>query len=284
MLDLMYQINTHYDQFTPSSRKIADYLREHCAQAQYLSISGLANECGVAEATIFRFCKQLGFGGYNEFKLALAKSSILNHPNPYAAYGELTPEDNTVEAMCRRLYESNIQALNQTLSLLDEAALIKAGDLLAGAGKILGLGYGGSMATVREAWSRFLTVTSKFFVIEDNHMQIMAASLLEENDVILFVSYSGSTRDAEDVLRPAKARGAKIVLITHYADSPAAGMADVVLLCGGHERPLQTGSIAAKMAMLFVVDMLVNEFCRRDMDTTMRNKDLTANALAIRHL
>ena len=67
-------------------------------------------------------------------------------------------------------------------------------------------------------------------------------------------------------------------------DSPAASMADVVLLCGGHERPLQTGSIAAKMAMLFVVDMLVNEFCRRDMDTTMRNKDLTANALAIRHL
>lgn len=54
----------------------------------------------VAEATIFRFCKQLGFGGYNEFKLALAKSSILNQPNPYAAYGELTPEDNTVEAMC----------------------------------------------------------------------------------------------------------------------------------------------------------------------------------------
>ena len=137
---------------------------------------------------------------------------------------------------------------------------------------------------MREAWSRFLTVTPKFFTIEDNHMQIMAASLLEENDVILFVSYSGSTRDAEDVLRPAKARGAKIVLITHYADSPAASMADVVLLCGGHERPLQTGSIAAKMAMLFVVDMLVNEFCRRDMDTTMRNKDLTANALAIRHL
>lgn len=284
MLDLMYQINACYDQLTPSSRKIADYLREHCAEAQYLSISGLAAECGVAEATIFRFCKTLGFGGYNEFKLALAKSSIVNHTNPYAAYGEIHSAQDSVEAMCRRLYNANIEALRQTLALVDEDALTKAGDLLFAAGKILGLGYGGSLATVREAWSRFLTVTPKFYTIEDNHMQIMAASLMEENDVILFVSYSGSTKDAQDVLRPAKDRGAKVILITHYADSPAAGMADVVLLCGGHEGPLQTGSIAAKMAMLFVVDMLVNEFCRRDMETTMHNKDITANALSYRHL
>lgn len=284
MLDLMDQINANYAHLTPSSRKIANYIRDNYMQAQYLSISGLANECGVAEATIFRFCKTLGFGGYNEFKLALAKSSIANQNDAYSAYGEIDLEDSTVESMCRRLYSANIQALSQTLTLLDESALIKAGDLLTSASKILGLGYGGSMATVREAWTRFLTVTSKFFTIEDNHMQIMAASLMEENDVILFISYSGSIRDAEDVLRPAKARGAKVILITHYADSPAAALSDVVLLCGGHEGPLQSGSIAAKMAMLFVVDMLVNEFCRRDMDTTMHNKDLTANALASRHI
>ena len=50
MLDLMYQINTHYDQFTPSSRKIADYLLEHCAQAQYLSIGFSRLELTVKKA------------------------------------------------------------------------------------------------------------------------------------------------------------------------------------------------------------------------------------------
>lgn len=283
MLDLLHQINTTYNHLTPSSRKIADYLREHCSEAQYLSISGLANACGVAEATIFRFCKTLGFGGYNEFKLALAKSSILNQPHPYAAYGEIVADDS-ISAMCHRLYEANVQALHQTLSLIDETALSQAGDYLSQAGRVLCIGFGGSMATAQDAWSRFLTVSPKFFSIEDNHMQIMSASLLDENDVVLFVSYSGSTRDVEDVLRPAKERGAKILLITHYADSLAASFADVILLCGGHEGPLQSGSIAAKMAMLFVVDMLVNEFCRRDLEKTMQNKDITAKALSCRHL
>ena len=44
------------------------------------------------------------------------------------------------------------------------------------------------------------------------------------------------------------------------------------------------GSIAAKMALLFVVDLLVNEYCRRNKQATMRNKDLTTSALACRHL
>ena len=48
---------------------------QHAEDAQYLSISSLAKACGVAEATIFRFCRSLGFDGYNEMKIALAKAN-----------------------------------------------------------------------------------------------------------------------------------------------------------------------------------------------------------------
>lgn len=286
MNDLTFRIAQNYDGLTPSSRKIADYLRIHYVQAQYLSISELATECGVAEATIFRFCRALGFGGYNELRLAMAKASLGDTSQPYAAYtsyGEVTAED-TVETMGRRLYTANVEALAQTLARMDEAAILKAGDLLEKAGKVFCFGNGGSMVIALEAWSRFLTVSAKFFTIQDGHSQVMAASLLAENDVVLYVSYSGSTREAADVLGPARARGAKVILITHYADCPAAALADVVLLCGGNEGPLQAGSIAAKMALLFVVDLLVNEYCRRNKEATMHNKDLTTTALACRHL
>ena len=118
-------------------------------------------------------------------------------------------------------------------------------------------------------------------------------NILDEADgdsLVLFDELGAGTDPVEGaalaiaVIEHVRARGAKVLLVTHDADSPATGLADVVLLCGGHEGPLQAGSIAAKMALLFVVDLLVNEYCRRNKQATMHNKDLTTTALACRHL
>ena len=282
MPDLISKIESAYAQLTPAARKVANYLQLYYGQAQYLSITELAQECSVAEATVFRFCRTLGLSGYNELKLALAKQSLLTESNPYQAYSEISQED-TVEAMCRQLYNAHMEALTQTLDLLNENALRQAVDILVKAGRVMCFGYGGSMPVAQKAWSRFLTVSPKFFTIQDTHIQIMASSLLDRDDALLMVSYSGSPEETESVLQPARQRGAKVVLITHDPNSPAARLADTVLLCGGNEKPLRAGSIAAHMAMLFVVDMLVNEFCRRDMETTMQNKDRVTQALSSRH-
>ena len=60
---------------TKSGIIIAEYLIQHPEEAQFLSISSLARNCNMAEATIYRFCKQLGFEGYNEMKIALAQAN-----------------------------------------------------------------------------------------------------------------------------------------------------------------------------------------------------------------
>ena len=57
------------DELTKSGRAVADYLVHHADEAQYLSISSLARECKVAEATVFRFCRALGFEGYHEMRI-----------------------------------------------------------------------------------------------------------------------------------------------------------------------------------------------------------------------
>ncbi len=78
--DLLHQ---RQDELTKSGRAVADYLLQHADEAQYLSISSLAKECNVAEATVFRFCRALGFEGYHEMRIALAQAnatgSMVNH-------------------------------------------------------------------------------------------------------------------------------------------------------------------------------------------------------------
>ena len=68
-------LQQHQNDLTKSGHMVADYLVQHAAEAQYLSISSLARECKVAEATVFRFCRALGFEGYHEMRIALAQAN-----------------------------------------------------------------------------------------------------------------------------------------------------------------------------------------------------------------
>ncbi|MDD3363210.1 MAG: MurR/RpiR family transcriptional regulator [Hespellia sp.] len=273
-----------YPSLTKSGRKVADYIFANKTEAQYMSITSLAEECRVADATISRFCKTLGYDGYNEFKLALAKAGAtrISDLDP-DAYDKITLEDGILD-MAKKLYARDVTAIQQSLELLNPDDIANAVAYLHRASKVFCFGQGGSGVIAKDAWARFITATPQFQCIEDSHMQVMAASTCNPTDVILFFSYSGATKDVVDILRPAKARGAKVILITHFPKSPAAAYADILLLCGSRESPLQSGSVAAKMGQLFIIDILFNEFCRKNWEFTNTNRGLTSEALATKLL
>ena len=282
-INVFERISAEYYNLTTAEKKAADYVLSHQRKAQDMSITELAAASGVAEATVSRFCRRLGCKGYNAFRLAIA-NSIAQRPqqsNPLS--GEVL-DDDSFSDVCKKLYTANVSAMTQTLELVRPEEYIRAADLLEQADRVLCMGQGGSMIIAMEAAHLFSTASGKFFSVTDSHMQAIAIATAGENDVILFFSYSGATKDMLDVLRPARRRGAKIILVTHFAKSPAAAMADVTLLCGSKEGPLQSGSVAAKMGLLFIIDVLFNEYCRTNPALTEANREATAGAISAKLL
>lgn len=279
-VNVIQTITTIYPSLTRSEKKIADFILHNAIDAQYMSITSLAEECSVADATISRFCKTLGYQSYNEFKLALAKmGSHTDQDIDASAYDKITSEDSITE-MAKKLYATDMLAIKQSLELIDPDSIKKAVEYFHAANRVYCFGQGGSGVIAKEAWARFITATPQFQCIEDGHMQVIAASLCSPSDVIFFFSYSGATKDVSETLMTAKKRGTKIVLVTHFPKCPAAAYADVILLCGSQESPLNSGSVAAKMGQLFIVDVLFNEFCRMDLFHTNKNRETTSEALA----
>ena len=126
--DVLDTMTGEYNNLTKSGRKAADYIFAHRVEAQYMSITALAEECGVAEATISRFCRTLGFSGYNDFKLALAKASgAPAADDEVGIYGKVLPEDSITD-MCKKLYATNVAAIGQTLAQIDEENVGRASD------------------------------------------------------------------------------------------------------------------------------------------------------------
>ncbi len=72
-MEIPNRITEKYSKMTKSEKRIADYLMQKKWDLELMSITDLAEQCSVADSTIFRFCKKLGYGGYNDFKIALAK-------------------------------------------------------------------------------------------------------------------------------------------------------------------------------------------------------------------
>ncbi len=280
--DVFTRINREYYQLTGAERKIADHIMLRRQECQYMSISELAEEAEVAEATVSRFCRRLGYNGYSAFKLAVAGAVAGVKPiNPL--YGEVEAED-AVGEMCRKPCAAKVEAITQTRAMLNPASVTAAADLLAGAERVLCMGLGGSMVSAREAAHLFATARPNFYAVEDSHCQAIRCALLTPRDAVLYYSYSGSSKDLLDVMRIAREREAGIILITHFPKSPGAACADVVLECGTRESPLQIGSIAARMSQFYLTDVLFNEVCRRDMETCRQRRRLVADALADKHL
>lgn len=274
-------ISQSYYELTAAEKKAADYVLKYRDKVQYLSIGELAEESGVAEATVSRFCRRLGYKGYNAFKLAIANAGAVKLDA--ASDKPLRDSDDPIE-LARRLYAVESEAMLQTLSLLRPAELDKAVAILRDARKVLCMGQGGSMILASEAAHLFSVLDGKFIPVSDSHMQVIAAATLTGADAVLFFSYSGATRDMVDTLSVVHEQGAKIILITRFPRSPGAALADVVLQCGSNESPLQHGSVPARIAQLFLLDILFTRMCLRLPDGCQDNRRRIAAALADKHL
>lgn len=140
------------------------------------------------------------------------------------------------------------------------------------------------MIMAAEAAHLFSTAMPGFTPVGDSHLQVIAAATLTPEDAVLFFSYSGATRELLDLLEVVRERQAKVVLVTHFPKSPAAALADVILQCGANEGPLQLGSVPARMAQLFLVDVLFTEVCRRSKESAKEVRRRVADALSTKHI
>ena len=274
-------ISQSYYELTASERKTADYVLKNRDRSQYLSIGELAEESGVAEATVSRFCRRLGYKGYNAFKLAIANAGA---PKPAAVPDKpIRDSDDPIE-LARKLYAVESEAMLQTLSLLRPAEMDKAVAILRDARKVLCMGQGGSMILASEAAHLFSVYDGKFVPVSDSHMQIIASATLTDADAVLFFSYSGATKDMMETLSVVREQGAKTILITRFPRSPGAQLADVVRQCGSNESPLEHGSVPARIAQLFLLDILFTRVCLTRPDGCQANRQRIAEALADKHL
>ncbi|MYL33932.1 SIS domain-containing protein [Pontibacillus yanchengensis] len=263
---LVSTINSYYPSLTKSEQKVASTVLENIEAVLYGSVTDLADRAGVGETTALRFCRKIGFRGYQEFKLAIAKD--LSNP---------TSEEHDSEkpvTLSQSLATHAKHTIDETLQMVDDQTVDECIDALNAAHTIHFFGVGTSGVTAMDAKMRFLRIGFRTDAIIDPHVQSMTAATLGEGNVVVGISVSGSTKDTIDSLSIAKENGATVIVITHYVRSPITKIADYVLLSGGRQSPLEGGSIGAKMSQLYLIDILSTGLAiyRKEQSVGMKQK------------
>lgn len=280
-MNLILQIQSSYNQFTKAEKKVADYCLAHRDEIPYLSITELADACEVGDTSVYRFCRTLKLEGYQEFKMKFSLSqNTADHSEE--AVSEFETSTTAFDAFAKKIMNSHKNAIEETYHLLNPSTFESVLDLLESAEHIYFFGVGDSLLVAEEARNRFLRITTKVNCITDPHMQAVAASLSTEKDLIFLISYSGSTKDNIQIAKLAKERGAKVVCISHFQKSPLTAYCDAVLLCGSKEGPLNRGSMSAKSAQLYLIDLLYQSMYERNPEESFKNNELATASVVDR--
>lgn len=234
-----------------AEQRVAEYVIANTEEVVYLSITDLAERSGTSEATISRLCRRLGLKGYQELKISLAMSILPESKHVY----ETVTDDDDPYTICSKVINSNIRGLQDTLSVLDPEQLENAIVRLAEARRIEFYGTGGSAAVAKDAHHKFVKTGVPCAFYEDPHMQVMSASLLTPDDVVVAISYSGSNRDIHESIEVARDQGAFIILITGFARCPLARLSDITLWVSVGET-FKSESSRSRIAQLCVLDSL----------------------------
>ena len=108
---ILDSITEQYHSLTKSGKKLADYVFSHTTETQYLSITSLAENCKVSEATITRFCRGLGLSGYNAFKLALAQADRTTDLGDSSNSAEPVSSEDSISTICAKVHAANLLSL-----------------------------------------------------------------------------------------------------------------------------------------------------------------------------
>ena len=258
--------------------RIADYILAQPDRIVSMSVTELSEETGVSEGSIINFCRGIGLSGFQQMKLSLAQEIV----QPVQFIHEDVARDDDMGTICRKVFHSGIQALRDSLSVLDPVALQQAVDLIRAAKRVEVYGIGSSAPIAEDTHYRMLRIGLDARVVVDSHVQAISASRCDPDVAVLTISHSGATHETVASTRLAKEAGAKTIVITNFARSPIQAYADVVLFTMARETSFRTEAMTSRIAQLCVVDALIAALALADYERSTETLRKTFDVLSIK--
>ncbi|WP_067243840.1 MurR/RpiR family transcriptional regulator [Microbacterium resistens] len=256
-----------------TERRVADWILtrpEHLLEASMLDV---AQACDVSDTTVLRMCRNAGFAGFTDLKLALARDLA----TPMQLIHDDIADGDDPMTIARKVFAHASLSLQDTANVIDADGFASALDLLDGARGVLVGGVGTSGVVGQSFYQRCRRLGISCDAPQDAQVQNIHAALLGPGDLAVAISYSGETRSVVSMAEGARRAGAKVLAVTGNRDSHLAKAADVVLQSVSHET--RNEPIAARLCQLTLLDALCVAYSHRHLADVLARDQRAAQAI-----
>jgi len=264
-------IESQYKKLTSSLQKIAIFILNSPGKVIGYTTSDLAKEINVSEASVVRFCQMLGFKGFADFKIKLAKDLGADNTEPVPS-GVLRT-DSTDEVITKVMM-AEYDDIKFTLEMIDKQAMCRAVDMITMAKRIAFFGVGSSGLVASNAKEHFQHY-GRFAQSEtDSISQIVLANTLGPGDLGFAISISGQSAVPLQALKIARENGAQTICLTQNAVSSIASASDCVLVAYKRSVSVDDLGTMSRIVHSAIIDALAIAYAARNWDAAAR---ITAN-------
>ena len=250
-----------------SNATIADFLLRNPVRATAWGIEELASQTQTSTATLSRFARTLGFGGYAALRSAIADAlqaalQPVFHPveKLKGALGRPDLAAGNRQPVIAESLQASLDNLRATVAGLDTARLTSVATQLLEAQTVYTMGFGLSahlaalLALDLQPFCRQVVN-----VVEFGGTEVAAGRLMNigASDTLVAISFPRYANDVVTLARYARDRGAKVVVITDSMASPLVPPAHSIFLAPALHPVMSSSSAAAVVVIEALVTSLM---------------------------
>ncbi|MFL2690033.1 MAG: MurR/RpiR family transcriptional regulator [Gammaproteobacteria bacterium] len=248
---LLRQIKKSLPDLRKSEQTVAEFVLKDPKSIIMMKTAEASNEMGISEPTLIRFCKAIGFSGFQEFKINLSQQLAADD---YFVMYEIN-EDDSIHVLCEKVFDTTISEILNVRSQIDQAILENAIETLVNAKRVEFYAFGGSAPVAMDGQHKFFRLKISSSYISDPHLQFMSANSLEKDDVVVAISQSGTTSALIDSVKIVRKNGVKVIGIMP-GNTPLSNLCDFPLTIDVGVENRITKPVTSRIAYTAVIDVL----------------------------
>ena len=233
---------------TVSENEIAQYVINHPDTVVTSTITAIARNTNTSEASINRFCKKIGFKGFNSFKVALAQDTFYSNMQRSETQGR----DSFITSISK---DYNNMLVNTT-AMLDDEQVFQAANAIRRANRIYIFSSAATALIAHELELKLGMAGIYAKAVTDSDTIYIHANNVAADDLVIAIAPTLFMRDFYRAVALCKENGAALISITSYDSPKLSNLIDYKFIISDKITTRYSVSISNSLMFLYTADVL----------------------------